>query len=354
MRRFLLLFGLLLFGLTGTAMRAASTPVIERNDPARVLLVVSSHGRGQGRIQPGYEMDELSQAWLVLRANGFEVDIASPEGGRVEADEFDPAKLYNAAFAADPVAMARLKATLRLDPEMAGRYAAIMVIGGKGAMFDLPFNQILQDLLLEADRRGAVIAAVCHGPAVLTRLRQPDGAAWLSGRRLTGFSDEEEAMFGKRWVPHFPFLLETEARRLGARFDEAPIMLPHVVVDGRLVTGQNPYSVAAATEAVVSLLGRTPASRQPWPDEFGLLLVARALGGNEAPLIEGLARKDGSVDAPLVAIWGYYRAEQAGQDRVQLARALRIMEIAYPHFPEPELKAAIADARLRLGIDQGR
>ncbi|HEX4847613.1 MAG TPA: type 1 glutamine amidotransferase domain-containing protein [Novosphingobium sp.] len=348
MRKVLLLLCLMLFGLTGTAVRAANAPAPARDESPRVLLVVSSHGRGEGKIQPGFEMDELTQAWLVLRANGFAVDIASPEGGRVQADEFDPAKPYNAAFLADPEAKARLDATQRLDPAMAGRYAAIMVIGGKGAMFDLPFSQILQDLLLEADRRGAVIAAVCHGPAVLARLRQPDGSNWVSGRLLTGFSDEEEAMFGKRWVPHFPFLLETELRRLDARFDEAPIMLPRVAVDGRLVTGQNPYSVAGAADAVVRLLGQTPVARTPWPDEWGLTLVARALDGDEAPLIAGLARGDGSVDAPLVAVWGYYRALQAGENRAQLAQALRIMEIAYPHFPQPELRDAISETRKRL------
>jgi putative intracellular protease/amidase len=293
-------------------------------------------------------MDELTQAWLVLRANGLAVDIASPAGGAVIADGFDPAKPYNQAFAKDAEANAKLGQTLRLDPAMAGQYGAILVIGGKGAMFDLPFSQVLQGLLSDLETRGGVVAAVCHGPAVLARLRRSDGSPWAAGRSLAGFTDEEEAMFGKRWVKEFPFLLESELRRQGARFDEAAIMLPHVTSDGRVVTGQNPYSVARTADAVIRAMGKVPAPREPWADERSMLLVAQAIAGNEAPLVAALARKDKSVDVPLVAIWGFYRAQQADADRSMLAPALRIMELAQPHFPEPELEKAIAEARAKL------
>ncbi|VVT05555.1 type 1 glutamine amidotransferase domain-containing protein [Erythrobacter sp. EC-HK427] len=316
--------------------------------PDRVLLVVSSHGRGGGDVQPGFEMDELAQAWLVFTANGMHVDIASPEGGAVVADAFDANKPYNAAFAADAEASAALADTLRLDPAMRGQYAAIMVIGGKGAMFDLPFSQVLQQLLIDTETSGGVIAAVCHGPAVLTQMRNADGSPWLSGRSLTGFTDEEEALFGERWAPQFPFFVESEAESLGARFSEAPMMLPFVVTDGRLVTGQNPYSVAAAADATLRALSREPAARTPWVDEHSLQLVSQAIGGDPAGLADALQRQDGSVDVPLVAIWGYYRAVEANGDPALLAPALRVMELALPYFPEPQLEAAIAEARTAL------
>lgn len=325
----------------------AKTQSAER--PLRVLLVVSSHGRGTGEVQPGFEMDELAQAWLVLRRNGLTVDIASPAGGAVIADAFDPKKAYNTDFAADTEAQRKTADTLRLDPAMAGQYDAVMVIGGKGAMFDLPFSQVLQTLLAETERNGGVVSAVCHGPAVFARIRTEDGQPWASGRQLTGFADEEEALFGKRWVPHFPFLLESELRRLEAQFSEAPIMLPHVVADGRVVTGQNPFSVGLAADAVVRALGQEPAPRQPWADERSLSLVAQAIAGDAAPLEAALARKDESLDVPLIAIWGYYRSIEAGEDRAMLEPAVRIMELALPHFPEPQLETAIREARSRLG-----
>ena len=320
--------------------------------PQRVLLVVNSHGRSageeKGQVQPDFEMDELAQAWLVLKANGLAVDIASPAGGAVELDGFDPAKSYNAAFLADAEASAKLGQTLRLDPAMAGRYGAVMVIGGKGAMFDLPFSQVLQGLLADTESRGGVVAAVCHGPAVFARMLREDGTHWAEGRRLAGLTDEEEALFDKRWVKHFPFLLESELRSVGARFGEAPMMLPHVEVDGRVVTGQNPFSVGAASDALVQAMGKTPVPREAWGDERSVMLVARAIAGEEAPLAAALAAKDPRLDVPLVAIWGYYRSIEAGEDRTMLASALRIMELAQPHFPEPQLAEAIEGVRARL------
>ncbi|MDC8755380.1 type 1 glutamine amidotransferase domain-containing protein [Erythrobacter sp. sf7] len=342
-----LLCALLLGAFQAQAAQTSAAPL-----PERVLLVVSSHGRDAGKTQPGFEMDELSQAWLVLRANGFAVDIASPAGGPVVADEHDPGKPYNAAFAADAEAQRKLAATLPLSPAMAGQYSAIMVIGGKGAMFDLPFSQVLQSLLKQTEARGGVVAAVCHGPAVFARIRNADGSAWIQGRRLTGFTDEEEALFGKTWVPHFPFLLESELRRLGAEVTEAPIMLPHVAIDGRVVTGQNPFSVAAAADAVVAALGRTPLARNLWPDERSLALVALTVAGDTAPLAAALEQGSADIDAPLVAIWGYYRALQAGDDPAMLAPALKVMELARPHFPEPQLDAAMAEARAVLARQQ--
>lgn len=343
MARWITLFCALLLG----AFQAHAAPPADR-----ILLVVSSHGREDGKAQPGYEMDELAQAWLVLRANGMDVDIASPAGGTVTADGHDPKKPYNAAFAADPEAMAKLAKTLPLTTDMAGKYAAVVVIGGKGAMFDLPFSQILQRLLATTEARGGVVSAVCHGPAIFARIINADGTPWVNGRRVTGFADEEEALFGKEWVPHFPFLLESELRRLGAAFAEAPIMLPHVAVDGRVVTGQNPYSVAAAAEAVIQALGKQPVARELWADERSLGLVATAIGGDIAPFETALANDPGSIDIPLVAIWGYYRALQAKHDPAILAPALAVMERVQPHFPEPELDKAIAAARATLANPQ--
>lgn len=344
MVRWITLLGALFLGtLPSLALASSASPL-----PDRVLLVVSSHGRDGGTVQPGYEMDELSQAWLVFRANGLEVDIASPEGGAVVADEYDAEKPYNLAFAADAEGQRKLTDSLRLNPAMAGQYAAVMVIGGKGAMMDLPFSQVLQRLIVETQARGGVVAAVCHGPAVLARIRNEDGTSWATGRKLTGFADEEEALFGKKWVPHFPFLLESELRRLEADFSEAPMMLPHVVTDGRVVTGQNPYSVAATTDAVVQALGKTPLSRQLWADERSLMLVAQAIEGDSAPLATALSRDKALLDIPLIAIWGYYRAMQADGDTAMLATALRIMELAYPYFPEPQLADAIAEAKASL------
>lgn len=314
----------------------------------RVLLVVSGHGADAGKTRPGFEMDELTQAYAVFALNGLEVDIASPAGGAVVADRFDPKKPYNERFLADPAAAAKLTNTLSLAKLQKASYGAVFVIGGKGAMFDLPVNATLKTLLAGTYEAGGVVGAVCHGPAALMNVPLKNGVSLLEGRAVTGFTNEEEAMFGKGWAPSFPVLLENGLRGSGARFSEAPLMLNHVVADGRLVTGQNPYSTAAAAEAVVRAMGKTPVQRQQWADERSMALLAQILAGDKAGARAAFAANPSAYDVPLIAMWGYFRAQEAGSDRAALANALEVMEIAKPHFSPPELVAAIADARGKL------
>lgn len=318
----------------------------------RVLLVVSGYGADDGKTRPGFEMDELTQAWAVFTDNGFEVDIASPSGGTVVADGFNPRKPYNSRFLADPEAAAELASTRSLADLGEEKYAAVFVIGGKGAMFDLPISVPLKTLLAETYRAGGVIGAVCHGPAVFMNVSLEDGTSLLEGRAVTGFSNEEEALFGKGWALHFPILLENGLRGSGAVYSEAPMMLTHVVADGRLVTGQNPYSTAAAAEAMIRAMGRPLAPRQPWADERSIALLLKMLSG-EGDQARAAFKADPSLyDVPLIAMWGLFRSRTVGADREALSQAVDIMELALPHFDKPELAAAIAEARSRLAAKQ--
>ena len=318
------------------------------NNSNRVLLVVSGHGLEEGKARPGFEMDELTQAYAVFTGNGLQVDIASPDGGHVVADRFDRKKPYNDRFLSDPAATAKLTKTRSLAGLGDDKYAAIFIIGGKGAMFDLPVNAKLKTLLASTFEAGGVIGAVCHGPAVLMNVPLKSGASLLEGRAVTGFTNEEEALFGKGWAPSFPVLLENGLRGSGARFSEAPLMLNHVVADGRLVTGQNPYSTASAAEAVVKAMGEPPVPRQPWADERSITLLSQILSGDTAEARAAFNANPKAYDVPLIAMWGYFRAQSAGSDREALANAVDVMELAKPHFTRPELVSAIADARNKL------
>ena len=95
-------------------LATAATP-LHAAKADRILIVVSGEGRDQGKTRPGYEFDELSQAWLLFRDNGLEVEVASPQGGPVEPDKYNPDEPFNAQLLADAAAMAQLK-TLRLPP----------------------------------------------------------------------------------------------------------------------------------------------------------------------------------------------------------------------------------------------
>lgn len=332
---------------TGIALLAAALPLQAAHATDKVLIVVSGEGKDGGKERPGYEFDELSQAWLVFKANGLAVEVASPNGGPVEPDKYNPAEPFNAALLADTQAMQQLadtRATASLD---AGDYAAVYVVGGKGAMFDLPRDPALQRLLGRLWDNGGIVAAVCHGPAALADVRLADGSLLVAGRQLTGFSNEEETVFGKKWAAQFPWLLEDALRQRGARWHEAPLMMPKLVVDGRLITGQNPYSTTAVAEAIVRATGRTPVARTPSRDELSMALVELLLAGDRSGAVATLAAEPTRYHVDLIGILGYYQA-QAAPDDAALEQALQVMELALPHMHEPQLKLAAAEAHLKL------
>ena len=126
------------------------------------------------------------------------------------------------------------------------------------------------------------------------------------------------------------------------------MMLNHVVTDGRLVTGQNPYSTADAAEAVVKAMGRPLAPRQPWADERSVELISQLLSGDKGAARVSFNADPSLYDVPLIAMWGFYRAQSAGPDREALTNAVEVMELALPHFSRPELVSGIAEARSKL------
>jgi len=344
MKRFAHLLQHCLAGLLAAHVSAASaqTPA-----PTKVLIVVSGEGRDQGKTRPGFEMDEFAQSWLLLRANGIEVDVASPAGGPVEADRYNPQDDYNARLLAEPQALAQLAQTLPTAGLKASNYQAVLVMGGKGAMFDLPKDPGLQRLLTDIEAQGGVIAAVCHGPAALAKVKRADGQPLVAGRRITGFTNEEEAAFGKKWAPQFPWLLEDRLKAQGARWEEASLMLPRVVVDGRLITGQNPFSTTSMTEAVLRALGHEPKPRQPFRDEATMTLALRWLDGEQAEVQALLAADAKAYKMELVAMLGLYQFKQAADD-ANRRQGLSLMRLAEPHFKHEQLTQAIAQARQSL------
>jgi putative intracellular protease/amidase len=336
------------FHLACTLLLATLAAPLHAADAGRILIVVSGEGRDQGKTRPGYEFDELSQAWLIFKANGFAIEVASPQGGAVEADKYNPQESFNAALLADADATRVLADTRKTRDVKASDYAAIYVVGGKGAMFDLPRDAALASLLADAYEHGAVIGAVCHGPAALVDVRLRNGASLVDGKALTGFTNEEEALFGKRWAKEFPWLLEDRLRERGARWEEAPLMMPKVVVDGRLVTGQNPYSTPGVAEAIVRATGRMPVARTAWRDELTMALAAQAREGDTRSAATALAAETARYHVDLLGLLGYYQAQAASRDD-DIRHALQLMQLAMPYMAQPELKLGAAEAHLRLG-----
>jgi putative intracellular protease/amidase len=154
-------------------------------------------------------------------------------------------------FLADQDAMARLASTKRLA-DVTERYDAYFVVGGHGVMWDLATSAEVASLLGRAHDTGKVVAAVCHGPAALVGVRDANGQPIVAGRRVAGFSNEEEEAVGLTSV--VPFALETRLRELGGRYERGPKWGSFAVRDGNLVTGQNPQSSADVARETLAAL----------------------------------------------------------------------------------------------------
>ena len=154
----------------------------------KVLMIVSGYGQQQGEEKPGYEFNEFAKAYTVFKNNGISVDIASPNGGKVEADKYDAKKSYNASVLADKVIMAKLNNTLSTKNIDAKSYDAIFIVGGKGAMFDLPKDNALQSVIADIYQQNGTVAAVCHGPAALVDVKLKDGSYLVANKTINGFT----------------------------------------------------------------------------------------------------------------------------------------------------------------------
>jgi putative intracellular protease/amidase len=315
----------------------------------KILVVVSSYGKKEGKLRPGFEFDEFSQAWLIFKANGLDVEVASPKGGFAEPDEFNKTKPYNKQVFEDAKAMALLrntKPTAQIKPE---QYAAVYIVGGKGAMFDLPFDPSLQEIVAAIyQKQQGVVAAVCHGPAAFVNVKLDDGTFLIANKTVTGFCNDEEEKFGKKWKAEFPFLLEDKLKARGALYERSEAMLPQVSTDGRLITGQNPYSTLALAEEIVKALGLTPVKREPYADERSMHLVKQALKGELQWVQQEITANHKLYDVQLIGVYGYYKLINAKENTNEVTASLQIIELVTPWVFNENLQYEMAKGYLQL------
>jgi putative intracellular protease/amidase len=224
----------------------------------KILIVVTNHSDlGNTGRKTGYWLGEVAHPYLVLRNAGYHVDFISPKGGEAPMDpgSRDLNDEGNKRFAEldSGLAMSDLRYTLEPDMVDPFEYCAIIFAGGHGTMWDFPDSKGMQRIARAIYEQGGVVAAVCHGPSGIVNLRLSDDTYLVSGKKVTGFSNEEEAEIKLTEV--VPFSLEDKLRERGAVYEKAEHWQSHVVVCDRLVTGQNPQSARALGEAVVTALG---------------------------------------------------------------------------------------------------
>jgi len=191
------------------------------------------------------------------------------------------------------------------------------------------------------------VSAVCHGPAALVNVRLSDGSYLVAGHRVNGFTNEEEQLFGKKWASQFPFMLEHRLIERGANFESSPIMLSHVAVDGRLITGQNPFSTTAVASEVVRALGADPRPLPAFRDDATIALVARVLAG-DGDALGLLDSMPDNYQLELVGMYGYYFLRVASKAS-QIEDAISLMEAANVRMQHPVLAMSIVEGHRQLG-----
>lgn len=219
-----------------------------------VLLVVTSHQRlgdsGQGT---GAWLEELAQAYHTVADAGYAVEIASPSGGRAPLDPTSCEATWlsetGKRFLGDATAMGQMAATKALVSVAADHYSGIYLVGGAGAVWDMPNCAALGALIAKMLAAGRPVAAVCHGVAGLASARTAEGEPLVKGRKVTAFSNVEEGQVG--YVPLLPLLPENLLRSLGADYTCADPWNECVITDGMLLTGQNPASAAPLARALL-------------------------------------------------------------------------------------------------------
>jgi putative intracellular protease/amidase len=228
----------------------------------KILLVLTSHDiLGNTGRKTGFWLEEGAAPYYVFRDAGVELTLATPKGGQPPVDpKSDLPENQTAAmarFKKDPVAQKDFANTKKLADVKSEDFDTVFYVGGHGPMWDLVDNKTSIALIESFYSSGKAVAAVCHSSAVF-HLVKYQGEPLVKGKRVCGFTNEEEEAVKLTHV--VPFLVEDELKRVGAIFEKVPVWRPLAIVDGRVVTGQNPASSTGAARALLRLLARPKSS----------------------------------------------------------------------------------------------
>jgi putative intracellular protease/amidase len=219
-------------------------------------MVLTSHDElGTTGLKTGFWLEELAAPYYAFKDAGAEVVLVSPKGGQPPLDpkSNEPAfqTEHTQRFEADADALAQLANTLRLESVSQADYDTVFYPGGHGPLWDLAEDRASIELIQSFIAANKPVALVCHAPGVLRHVKTPQGRPLVEGRKVTGFTNSEEAAVELTDV--VPFLVEDELKAKGGIYSKGPDWASYVVADGLLITGQNP---ASSAEAATLLLER--------------------------------------------------------------------------------------------------
>jgi putative intracellular protease/amidase len=223
----------------------------------KILIVLTSHSAlGDTGEKTGFWVEEFAAPYYVLADAGATITIASPLGGQPPVDPKseapDAQTPATKRFYADPDAIDKVAYSIKLSEVNKDDYDAVFYPGGHGPLWDLANDENSIQLIEGFYNAQKPISFVCHAPAALIKAKAENGEPLVKGKRVTGFSDTEEAAVGLTSV--VPFLLEDELKKLGGHYSKGADWSSYVQQDGLLITGQNPASSAAVAELLLKTL----------------------------------------------------------------------------------------------------
>jgi putative intracellular protease/amidase len=241
--------------------------VLHPDRPKRVLLVASNPAVSATTGWPiGFWWAELTHPYWEFTEHGYQVDIASPDGGAVRADAWsDPRDesrysaddLISLGFISSPPHASLVENTKALAEVDANEYDAVLFVGGQGPMYTFVNNPLIHGALTDFYEADKVTGVICHATCVLLTARLHDGRLLVDGKTWTGFANSEED-YADQYVGRRiqPFRIEDEASKLeGTNFIVNSRFKPHAVRDGNLITGQQQFSGGAAARLMIAALG---------------------------------------------------------------------------------------------------
>ncbi len=228
--------------------------------PKKVLMVVTSNNRLKDGSAGGYFLPEAMDFYKELKASGYEVTIASPLGGKAPMYERNNYYNYFKTYLDSSGLINKLDSTLPLSGIKAEDYRGVFYVGGFACLIDFPANTDIRRITTGIYEKGGVVAAVCHAPAALINIALSNGELLIQNKKVTSRCMAEETDGGQisrgELLRVFPFILEEELKRKGAIYSSAEMNTPHVVTDGKLVTGQNPESSTNVARQALLLMGQ--------------------------------------------------------------------------------------------------
>jgi putative intracellular protease/amidase len=246
---------------------SASVDILNPDRPKRIVIVASNPAVSEQTGGPiGFWWAELAHPFWEFTEHGYRVDVASPEGGPLQADAWsDPRDksgysaedLLSLGFINSPAHMRLVEESKPLAAVRLDDYDGVLLVGGAGPMYTFVDDERVHALVAAFYESGKVTAVICHATCVLLKTRLSDGRLLVEGKTWTGFANSEE-QFADDFVGQKiqPFWIEDEAKGLeNTNFIVSGRFRPHAVRDGNLITGQQQYSGTVAARLAIEALG---------------------------------------------------------------------------------------------------